>query len=165
MNYLEKFNDIDTFVFDIDGVLTNSDLIITENGDLLRTMNTRDGYAIKRALQEGYHVCIITGGNSKGVEKRLRGLGVTRIFSAVKDKVAAFEEFSAQRNVNPDNVLFMGDDLPDLPLLKKVGLPACPQDAARELLEYCHYISPAKGGRGCVRDVISKVMILHGKWG
>ncbi len=164
MNYLEKFRDIETFIFDVDGVLTNSDLIVLESGKLLRKMSTRDGYAIKRAVQQGYNVCIITGGKSSGVVSRLQGLGVQHIYKGISDKLEALDEFVDTYDIDLGKVLYMGDDVPDLEVMRRVGLPACPQDAAHEIIEIAQYISVLKGGEGCARDVIEKVLRLHGKW-
>ena len=164
MNFLEKFNDIKTFIFDVDGVLTNSELIILENGNLLRKMSTRDGYAIKRAIQQGYRVAIITGGNSLGVVARLKGLGVTDIYKGVENKIDAYEEYLYTYEIDAGEILYMGDDLPDYPVMRRVAIPTCPADAAHEVIEIAQYVSPLKGGEGCVRDVIEKVLRLHGKW-
>ena len=164
MNFLEKFKEIDTFIFDVDGVMTNGNLLITEEGDLLRTMNVRDGYAIKRAIEEGYEVCVITGGHSEGVIKRLQGLGLTTIYTNVKDKKTCYEGFTQTNNLDHAGILYMGDDLPDYDVMRLVGLPCCPKDAAVEILELAQYISPCNGGHGCVRDVIEKVLRLHGRW-
>lgn len=164
MNELERFKQINTFIFDVDGVLTNSELIILENGQLLRKMNTRDGYALKRAVDKGYRVCIITGGGSSGVTLRLKGLGITDIYSKIHDKIDAFEEYIHAYDIDPVHILYMGDDVPDYDVMRKVILPACPFDAASEILEISQYVSPMKGGEGCVRDVIEKVLKLRGDW-
>ncbi len=164
MNYLEKLRDIHTFIFDVDGVLTNSELIILENGHLLRKMNTRDGYAMKRAVEMGYRVCIITGGSSSGVVHRLLALGIKDIYREISNKIEAFEEYIEKYNIDPGEILYMGDDLPDYQVMRRVGLPACPADAAVEVMHIAQYKSHLKGGQGCVRDVIEKVLKLHGKW-
>jgi len=164
VNFLEKLNDINTFIFDVDGVLTNGELLILENGQLLRKMNTRDGYAMKKAAQAGYNVCIITGGKSEGVKTRLEGLGITDIFINIENKREVYSEYIRRNGINADNVLYMGDDLPDYAVMRLVGLPACPADAAHEISELAAYISPYDGGKGCVRDIIEKVLRLHGKW-
>jgi len=164
MNTLAPFRSIDTFIFDVDGVLTNSDILVTEEGDLLRTMNTRDGFAIKTAIEEGYRVIIITGGGSKGVIKRLQGLGVEHIFAKVKDKLSQFSQVVKSFSIDPNQVLYMGDDLVDYKVMMEVGLPVCPADACQEILEISKYISPLNGGKGCVRDVIERVLKLHQKW-
>lgn len=164
MNQLEKFRDVHTFIFDVDGVFTNNDILITESGELLRKMNIRDGYAVKKAVQAGYRICIISGGKSEGVRKRLEGLGVTDIYLGKSEKLETFEEYVLRHDLNLHGVLYMGDDFPDRPVMRKVGLPTCPNDAIPEILEFVDYISPFNGGEGCVRDVIEKVMKLQGKW-
>jgi len=164
MHELEKFGDIHTFIFDVDGVLTNSELLVMEDGKLLRKMNTRDGYAIKQALQAEYNMAIITGGKSEGVKLRLAGLGVKDIYLGQHHKIEAFDEYIYSYDLDPDGILYMGDDIPDYEVMRKVGLPACPQDAAREIKQIAQYISPLDGGAGCVRDVIERVMRLQGKW-
>ena len=164
MNALAIFRDIDTFIFDVDGVMTNSDLLVTEAGELLRTMHTRDGYAMKMAINNGYKLIIITGGGSDGVTKRLQGLGVEHIYAKVKDKLKVFKQISEELAIDPEKVLYMGDDLVDYQVMNVVALPACPADAAPEILEISKYISPIIGGKGCVRDVVEKVMKLHNKW-
>ena len=164
MNYLEKFKDIQTFIFDVDGVLTNSEIIVLESGKLLRKMSIRDGYAIKHAVRNGYKVVIITGGKSEGVVKRLQGLGVVDIYYGISDKVDAYQEVVYTYELKPTQILYMGDDFPDIEVMHKVGIAACPKDAAHEVIEIADYISPIEGGKGCARDVIEKVMRLHGKW-
>ncbi len=164
MNYLEKFRDIHTFIFDVDGVLTNSELIVLENGRLLRKMNVRDGYALKRAIKAGYRVCIITGGKSSGVVVRLEALGIVDIYKGVDDKLDALDEYVDIYDIDLAGVLYMGDDIPDYEVMRRVGLPACPADAAIEIVQISQYQSPIKGGAGCARDVIEKVLKLHGKW-
>jgi 3-deoxy-D-manno-octulosonate 8-phosphate phosphatase (KDO 8-P phosphatase) len=164
MNLLEKFREIHTFIFDVDGVFTNSDLIVLENGALLRKMNVRDGYAVKRAIQEGYRVCIITGGSSEGVTSRLKGLGIPDIYTGISNKLDTYEEYIITYELDSAEILYMGDDIPDYEAMRLAGLPCCPNDAANEIIEISQYISPKKGGDGCVRDVIEKVLKLHGKW-
>lgn len=164
MNQLDVFRDISSFVFDVDGVLTNCSVLIMENGQLLRTMNVRDGFAMKMAVRNGYNVAIITAGRSTGVETRLQALGIQHVILGREDKAVAFDELVAYSGIDPEKTLYMGDDLPDLGVLRKVGLPACPADAIPEIKAISHYISPLAGGAGCVRDVIEKVMRLQGQW-
>lgn len=164
MNQLERFRDIHTFLFDVDGVLTDSQVIVLEEGQLLRKMSIRDGYAIKKAVQEGYRVGVITGGRSEGVKKRLRSLGVTDIYDGVSDKYETYEDFVHAYELDSGGILYMGDDLPDYEVMRKVGLPCCPRNAAPEIVEISLYISPFSGGEGCARDVIEKVLRLHQKW-
>ncbi|MFZ0488766.1 MAG: HAD-IIIA family hydrolase [Salegentibacter sp.] len=163
-NYKEYLNQISTFVFDVDGVLTDASIQVSTNGELLRTMNMKDGYAMKVAKDAGYTVCIISGGKNEGVRKRLRGLGLTDIYLGVHDKVEQMDEFFDIYDIKHDEVLYMGDDIPDLYPMKLVGLPCCPQDAVAEVKDVSKYISHKKGGKGCVRDVIEQVMKVQGKW-
>ena len=164
MTVYKKFNDINTLIFDVDGVFTNSDILITENGDLLRSMSTQDGLAIKKAINQGFNVAIITKGNSKGVVSRLEGLHVLDIYSAVDDKLEVFNSYCKKKNVVPAQCLYMGDDLSDLTVLNQVQIASCPNDAVAEVLDACNFISPYPGGQGCVRDVIERVLRLNNKW-
>jgi 3-deoxy-D-manno-octulosonate 8-phosphate phosphatase (KDO 8-P phosphatase) len=164
MNVLEKFKDITTFIFDVDGVLTDNTLHITESGELLRSMNARDGFAMKLALESDYNIAIITGGKSEGVVKRLNGLGIVDIYKGIHDKVEAYHDYLACYDIRPENILYMGDDVPDFDVMRRVGLPTCPADAVPEIIQVAQYVSPKNGGQGCVRDVIEKVMRLHNKW-
>ncbi|MGM1054261.1 MAG: KdsC family phosphatase [Bacteroidota bacterium] len=163
-NYKEYLNHIDTFIFDVDGVLTDGSIQVTTQGDLLRTMNIKDGYALKTALLAGYNVCIISGGKNEGVRLRLRDLGITNIFLGIQDKVEKLDEFFDVYEINPENVIYMGDDIPDLYAMKMVGMSCCPQDAVPEIKTISRYISHKKGGEGCVRDVIEQVLKVQGKW-
>ncbi len=162
MNTLSLFKQIKVLIFDVDGVLTNSQLLILEDGSLLRQMNTRDGYAIKQALEEGLEVFIITGGKSTGVLKRLEGLGIPKrcIYAGIQRKIEVWEELTAHYQWKPETVLYMGDDFPDYEVMQQVGMACCPSDAVHEIKALCKYISPIKGGEGCVRDVIEKVIKL-----
>ena len=164
MNQLEKFNDIETFIFDVDGVLTNSQIWVLENGKLLQKMSIRDTFAIQQAIEKGYRIAIISGGKSEGVKKRLIELGVTDFFMEQKDKKEAYESYLEIYELDAEKVLYMGDEWPDYEVMRKVGLPACPADAAPELFKIALYVSAFNGGDGCVRDVIEKVMRLHGNW-
>lgn len=161
---LSKFKDITTLIFDVDGVLTNSGVLVLENGQLLRTMSIRDGYALKKAVESGFNVVIITGGKSEGVVKRLQRLGVADIYYGISNKLEVLEDYMYNYELTPAEVLYMGDDIPDLACMQKVGLPVCPMDAAPEIKAVAQYISPVEGGQGCARDVIEKVLKLNGKW-
>ncbi|MGL5111355.1 MAG: KdsC family phosphatase [Flavobacterium sp.] len=163
-SYKEIMNDITTFIFDVDGVLTDGSVFVNNEGEMLRTMNIRDGYAIKTAVDNGYNVCIISGGSNEGVRVRLRNLGVTDIHLGTPDKVATFDEYTDVYQINPAQVLYMGDDIPDYHVMKLVGLPTCPQDACPEIKSISAYISHKNGGKGAVRDVIEQVMKVQGKW-
>jgi 3-deoxy-D-manno-octulosonate 8-phosphate phosphatase (KDO 8-P phosphatase) len=164
MNILELFEPIRTFVFDIDGVMTNGTLQVTNTGDLLRTMNIRDGYATELAVKKGYHVWVISGGKQDAPAIRLRKLGVKETHIAVPDKKKLLLELFAQYDVSPIQTLYMGDDIPDYAVMQLCGLPTCPSDAVPEIKSVAKYISPMKGGEGCVRDVIEKVLKLNGDW-
>jgi 3-deoxy-D-manno-octulosonate 8-phosphate phosphatase (KDO 8-P phosphatase) len=163
-SYKEMMNDITTFIFDVDGVLTDSSVFVTTEGEILRTMNIRDGYAMKAAVESGYNVCIISGGSNEGVRVRLRNLGIKDIHLGTPDKVKTFKEYTETYNIKPEQVLYMGDDIPDYHVMKLVSLPACPQDAVPEIKNICRYISHVKGGKGAARDVIEQVMKVQGKW-
>jgi 3-deoxy-D-manno-octulosonate 8-phosphate phosphatase (KDO 8-P phosphatase) len=164
MNVLQYFKEITTFVFDVDGVLTDGKVMLLENGLQARQMHVRDGLALQMALQNGYNVVIISGGYSDPVLHRMHYLGVTEVYLATKNKKEFLEKYLPPKNLSWKEVLFMGDDLPDLPALQQVGLPCCPADAINEVKAISKYISPVKGGRGCVRDVIEKVLKLNDQW-
>lgn len=151
-------------VFDVDGVLTDSSLIIMPDGELVRTMNMRDSIAMRLAVKNGYQLCIITGGNSQVVKQRLNRLGISDIYLKTENKLEAMKEFVALYELQLSEVLYMGDDLVDYEVMSKVGVPVCPEDAVNEIKNISAYISPIKGGKGCVRDVIEQVMKIHGKW-
>ncbi len=163
-SYKEYLNDITTFVFDVDGVLTNGSVQVTTDGDLIRTMSVKDGYALKQAVKAGYTVCIISGGKNEGVRTRLRELGITDIYLGIDDKVEQLDEFFDIYDIKAENVLYMGDDIPDMYPMKLIALPTCPQDAVPEVKEVSKYISHKNGGDGCARDVIEQVMKVQGKW-
>ena len=163
-NYKNLLNDITAFVFDVDGVFTDGTVQITTSGDQLRTMIVRDGYAIKQAVDAGYSVCVITGGNHIGVKTRLNGLGVKEVHLGAKDKVAIFKKFIEKEELQQHQIAYMGDDLPDLEAMKFAGLTSCPQDAVPEIKAICDYISHRNGGKGCVRDLVEQVMRVQGKW-
>ena len=163
-SYKEIMNHITTFIFDVDGVLTDSSVHVTETGEMLRIMNIRDGFAMKAALESGYHVCIISGGNNEGVRIRLRNLGITDIHLASHNKVETFNEYIDLYAIKPEEVLYMGDDIPDYHVMQLVGLPTCPQDASPEIKAISKYISHKNGGKGAVREVIEQVMKVQGKW-
>ncbi len=164
INLLEPFNYIKTFIFDIDGVFTDSRVTIFEDGSLIRVMNIKDGYAVKQALKAGFRLIVITGGNSQGVVTRLKGLGITDVYWGISDKMAIYEELIRKYNLDESQILYMGDDLPDYQVMRRVGLPVCPVDAATEIIQISQYISPLAGGAGCVRDVIEKTLRIQGQW-
>ncbi|WP_223551499.1 HAD family hydrolase [Aestuariivivens sp. NBU2969] len=163
-SYKEYLEHITTFIFDVDGVLTDGSVIIATNGDMLRTMNIKDGYAIKTAINKGYNICIISGGTNEGVRLRLKGLGVKDIYLGAHNKIEQLNDYFNKNSIKRENVLYMGDDVPDYPVMKMIGLPCCPQDAVPEIKAICKYISHKKGGKGAARDVIEQVMKVQGKW-
>ena len=163
-SYKEYLNHITTFIFDIDGVLTDGSVFVTTTGELLRTMNIKDGYALKTAVDQKFNICIISGGSNEGVKLRLEGLGIKEIHLGTHNKISHLNEFLKKYNLKQENVLYMGDDIPDLQVMKLVGLPCCPQDAVPEIKAISKYVSHKKGGKGAVRDVIEQVLKVQGKW-
>lgn len=161
---LEKLNKVKGFVFDVDGVMTTGQVLVTEEGYQLRSMFIKDGYALQHAVKSGYPIAIISGGKSSGIVKRFEGLGIKDIYIGQSHKEKAFGEFLEKYKLTPADILYMGDDLPDYPLLKICGVSTCPKDAATDILEICAYVSPFEGGRGCVRDVIEKTLKVQQKW-
>lgn len=161
---LQKLSQIKAFVFDVDGVLTDGLVHVTETGEQLRRFSIKDGYALQLAVKRGFPIAIISGGRSQSVVSRLQGLGINDIYIGVETKMDAFEEFLLIHDLQADQVLYMGDDIPDYPVMQKVGLPVCPADAAEEIKAISAYISPVKGGAGCVRDVLEKVLKIQGVW-
>jgi 3-deoxy-D-manno-octulosonate 8-phosphate phosphatase (KDO 8-P phosphatase) len=164
ISYKQLLPEINTFIFDVDGVLTNGMLTILPDGELVRHMNVKDGYAMKIALNKGFRVCIISGGTNKAVKSRLAALGISDIYLGAHDKIKQYNELVEKYDLKPENVLYMGDDIPDIPVMQKVGLASCPNDAVPEVQQISKYISYKKGGEGCVRDVIEQVMRVQGKW-
>ena len=164
MNVLALFKPIKTFVFDVDGVLTDGTLLVLEDGQMARRMNIRDGYALQLAVKKGYDVLVISGGNSAAVEDRLRKLGVADVFMKVEDKKDILLRYVSEKELKWEELIFMGDDIPDYAVMQMVGLSCCPADAATEIKQISKYISPLSGGAGCARDVIEKVLKLNGHW-
>ncbi|GAL80201.1 KdsC family phosphatase [Algibacter lectus] len=163
-SYKEYLEHITTFVFDVDGVLTDGTVSVLTNGEMLRTMNVKDGYAIRSAVDKGYNLCIISGGKNDGVRIRLEGLGIKDIYLGAKNKIEQLDDYLTTNDIKSENVLYMGDDIPDFPVMKGIGLPCCPQDAVPEIKSISKYISHKKGGKGAVRDVIEQVLKVQGKW-
>jgi 3-deoxy-D-manno-octulosonate 8-phosphate phosphatase (KDO 8-P phosphatase) len=164
MNILEQFANITTFVFDVDGVLTDGTLFVFDDGQFVRRMNIKDGFALQLAVKKGYRVVIISGGTSDAVIERLHRLGITDVFMQVSDKKAKLAEYVAQHNLSWNEVLFMGDDIPDYDVMTQVAMPCAPADAATEIKGIAKYISLLPGGQGCVREVIEKVLKLNDHW-
>ncbi|PDH48489.1 MAG: 3-deoxy-D-manno-octulosonate 8-phosphate phosphatase [Bacteroidetes bacterium MED-G20] len=164
MSYKNKLSQITTFIFDVDGVLTDGSVILESSGEMVRTMHTKDGYALQHAVKKGYHIVIISGGSSVMVKKRLEGLGVEHIYLGKNHKLPVLNEHLQKHNISLSQVIYMGDDIPDLPCLKVVGISSCPKDASVEVREVCDYISHINGGKGCVRDVLEQTMRIQNKW-
>ena len=164
MNILKQFNAISCLVFDMDGVLTDGTLLVLPDGVMARKMNIKDGYALQLAVKKGYRVLVISGGNSPEVKDRLSKLGISEVWMQVSDKASILKEWLSNNQIPSSEVLYMGDDIPDLPVMRMVGLKACPADAAIDIKNSVDYISIYKGGEGCVREVIEKVMKLRGDW-
>jgi 3-deoxy-D-manno-octulosonate 8-phosphate phosphatase (KDO 8-P phosphatase) len=163
-NFKERLKEIKAFVFDVDGVFSQN-VVLQSNGDMLRTMNTKDGFALYHAVNnQSFIVAIITGGYSESVKLRFQAMGLTDVYIKSNNKLDDFEDFISKYNLEPSEVLYMGDDIPDYEVMKTVGIPTCPADAAEEIKSISVYISDKRGGEGCVRDVIEQVLRAQGKW-
>ena len=163
-NFKTKLNNVKTFIFDVDGVLTDGSITLTADGEQVRVMNIKDGYALQLAVKKGYKIAIISGGKSEMVRKRLNGLGITDIYLGSHTKIDTYNEFIATYDLDPNEILYMGDDIPDYEVMQRIGVPTCPNDSAQEIKDISIYISNKKGGKGAVRDVIEQVMRVHGNW-
>lgn len=163
-NFKEDLRKVQAFAFDVDGVLSNQTIPLHPSGEPMRTINIKDGYALQLAVKKNYPIAIITGGDSEAVRKRFKGLGITDIYLSSFDKKVDFKDFMSKNNLDPSNILYMGDDLPDYEIMKMVGFPTCPADAVTEIKQISRYISYLDGGSGCVRDIIEQVLRLHNKW-
>lgn len=163
-NFKTKLTRVKAFIFDVDGVLTDGSVTLMPDGEQVRVMNIKDGYALQLAVKKGYKVAIISGGRSEMVRKRLNGLGITDVYLGVQDKVDAYKEYIEINGLQPHEILYMGDDMPDYEVMKRVGVPTCPRDAAHEIKDICIYVSHQDGGKGAVRDVLEQVMKVQGKW-
>ena len=155
---------IKAIFFDVDGVLSSETIPMDSSGEPMRTLNIKDGYAIQFAMKCGLHIAIITGGKTEAIRKRYQGLGVKDIYLGAAVKTREYNELMNKYNLRPEEVLYMGDDIPDYEVLTMVGLPCCPADAAPEIKNICKYISHKEGGKGCGRDVIEQVLRAQGKW-
>ena len=163
-NFKEDIAKIEAMIFDVDGVMTDGRIIPTAEGDFLRCYNCKDGYALAYAIRHGYRVCIITGGYGAILERRLRMLGVKEYYIDCMDKMTTLREYMERHGLEPEQVLYMGDDIPDLECMRAVGMPVCPADSASEVLECSRYVSEYEGGRGAVRDIIEQVLRAKGDW-
>ena len=164
MNVLALFKNIKLFVFDIDGVLTDGNILLFDNGEMARTMNIKDGYALQLAIKKGYDILIISGGSSLATKIRLEKLGIKNVFLSVKNKEQILSKYIKDNNYTAEQILYMGDDMPDVNVMQLAGVACAPADAVAEVKKFAHYISPIPGGKGCVRDVIEKVLKLNNHW-
>ena len=163
-NYKALLPNITTFIFDVDGVLTNGKVLITSQGEMYREMDTKDGYALKCALVQGYRVCIISGGTNEGVRNRLKALGIYDIYLGAHHKQEPFQDLMDSYDLKPEEILYMGDDIPDIVVMEQVAVAACPNDAVSDVKEIANYVSHKKGGEGCVREIIEQTLRVQGKW-
>jgi 3-deoxy-D-manno-octulosonate 8-phosphate phosphatase (KDO 8-P phosphatase) len=164
-NFKEKLTRVEAFVFDVDGVFTDGVISPIPGGDIMRSYNAKDGYAVTYAISEGYKIFIVTGARGELLHERfVKGMKVTALYPNIADKAAAMRDIVEKYGINLANTLYMGDDIPDLGALKMVGVPVCPADAGVEAREASIYVSQYGGGRGCVRDVIEQVVRAQGKW-
>lgn len=163
-NFKEDLQNIKAFILDIDGVLSSQTIVLNSKGEPLRTVNLRDGYALQLAVKKDYIIAVISGGNSEAFRIRLASLGVKHVFLGCADKLKTFRQFIDKERIDKSEVLYMGDDIPDIEVMHEAGIAVCPADADSEIKQISHYISDKEGGAGCVRDIIEQVLRLHGKW-
>ena len=161
---LDKLASITTFIFDVDGVLTTGTVLAQDEGAMVRDFNIKDGYAINHALNNGYTIIIISGGDSQGVRQRLEKLGIEEVHTKIKDKKAHLNELQKRLNLNLGNTLYVGDDMPDIPVMNMCGVKVAPNDAAWEVQQTADIVTNATGGRGSIREIVQKVMQLQDKW-
>jgi len=164
LNFKERLPKIKTFLFDVDGVLTNGTVQIMPNGEVVRNLNSKDGYAIQLAVKKGYRIAIITGGNSIAIKNALHELGIKDVFLSQHNKMSCYEDYILEYDLKEDEIVYMGDDLPDYDVMKRVGIAACPNNSAHEIKEISIYISNRNGGEACVRDIIEQVMRSQDTW-
>jgi 3-deoxy-D-manno-octulosonate 8-phosphate phosphatase (KDO 8-P phosphatase) len=163
-NYKELLTEINTFIFDYDGVLSDGSIITLDDGEAYRTTNVKDGYALQLARKKGYRVAVISGAKADCMLHRLKALNITDVFLGVENKLAVFHQFIETHSIQANQILYMGDDIPDFEVMRAVGVATCPADAAEEIKDISAYISHFNGGKGCVRDVIEQVLKVQGKW-
>ncbi|MCK5538362.1 MAG: HAD hydrolase family protein [Bacteroidales bacterium] len=162
-NFKEALKQVKAFAFDVDGVFSKQ-LYLTPEGKFMRTMNVKDGLAVKMAIDLKYPIAIISGGKEESIIDRFKGLGMTDFYIGSLEKREALEDFMSKYELNPDEILYMGDDLPDYEPMQIVGVATCPSDAVEEIKSIAYYISDRKGGDACVRDVIEQVLRVQGNW-
>lgn len=164
INYKEKLHKIKAFVFDFDGVMSDGNVWTYGNKELVRCTNVKDGYAIHYAVKKGYILAIISGGVSSSIDNRMQFLGVSQVYTGCSYKMDTYKKFLEENGLQPEEVMVMGDDIPDYEMMKNCGVSVCPADAATEIKEIADYISIFPGGKGCVRDIIEQTLRLQGQW-
>ncbi|MDO8999923.1 MAG: HAD hydrolase family protein [Bacteroidota bacterium] len=164
LNFKQKLTKITTLMFDVDGVMTDGKVLVMENGETVRNVNSKDGYALHLAREKQYRIAVISGGNNVAVKNLLNKTGITDVFINQRDKLACYLEYVKVNNLVDEEVLFIGDDLPDYEIMSRVGVAACPKDAATEIKHICQYVSGKNGGEGCVRDIIEQVLRVQNNW-
>ena len=155
---------IKAVIFDIDGVLSAETVTLHQDGDPMRTVNIKDGYAIQLAVKMGLHIAIMTGAYTESIRLRYSKLGVSDIFLKCAVKIKTYDEFLAKYGLNDDEVIYVGDDVPDYEVMRRCGCPCCPKDACPDIKDISLYISDVKGGYGCGRDIVEQVLRAQGKW-
>ena len=160
----DKLKKIKAIAFDCDGVMTDGSVWVLYNGDAIRSFNVKDGYAIQYAVKKGYLLCLITGATTQSTVNRMEYLGVKHIYSGCANKLQTYLKFLEEQGLTDEQVLYIGDDIPDHEIMQRVGIAACPADAAPEITAIAHYISPLTGGKGCLRDVIEQVLKAQDNW-
>ncbi len=163
-NYKQRLAKITTFIFDVDGVFTNGEIYFHPNGETIRSLNAKDGHAVMAALEKGFNIAVITRGDSHIVKELYAKIGINDLFLGVLNKGKVFDEFLAKKKLSTEQVIYMGDDIPDYECIKKAGVGVCPRDAVKELREIADYVSTFKGGKGAVRDIIEQTMRMQDKW-
>lgn len=163
-NYKSILPKIKTFIFDVDGVLTDGKILVTTEGEMYRSLDTKDGYAMKCALVQGFKIVIISGGTNEGIRNRFKALGVYDIYLGANHKLDAYQDLIDNYNLNSEEILYVGDDVPDIPVMEKAGVGCCPSDAVSDVKIIADYISHKRGGEGCVREIIEQVLRVQGKW-
>lgn len=164
INFKQRLSKITTLMFDVDGVITDGKVLVMDSGEMVRNLNSKDGYAFHLAVVKGFRLVIISGGNNVAVKNSLERSGVMDVFIRQHDKLACYQDYLTLHGLKDEEVMYMGDDLPDHQVMSRVGLAACPNDAVQEIRSICQYVSPIKGGEGCVRDIIEQVMKAQGRW-
>ncbi len=164
---MDRYQNIKAFAFDVDGVLTDGGILADLNGELYRTFDAKDGMALRMAYLKGYHLAIITGGRSESIRKRFETCGVKPedVYLGSRDKIEDFDDFCSRHGLKADEVMYFGDDLPDIPVMLACGCGACPSDAVDDVKEIAGFVSSRPGGRGCAREAIEMVLKAQGKWG